>query len=369
MTENQKTEKQSEEKEFYFFKKVSLVDRYNFYEYLAVLLDGWVNVAESMLIAWEKIKNEYFRQKIRTDLFTFVSSGDSVSKSMKKLPQIFDAAEIAIIEAGETTGTLSATLFRLSDDLKKTYALTQKVKGALTYPSIIFIFLLAAILIVLTYVIPAIEPLFVDSGVELPFATKALIWTSDFIRNNFFLIILAVFAAFVWFFWYKTSEKGKANIDYILISFPLIWKVYKNYILSWIASNLGNLISSWVSIVKTITLVGRSTNNVVYETMLNSINERVMKWVKITDAMNEVDQDHDFFPWDFVQMLAVWEKTARIDDVSKKLYNQYVREVEYSLANLTKWIEPLAILIAWVFVLWFAFAIFGAILKVTQTVN
>jgi type IV pilus assembly protein PilC len=58
-----------------------------------------------------------------------------------------------------------------------------------------------------------------------------------------------------------------------------------------------------------------------------------------------------------------------LDKVTKKLTDQYTREVDYSLWNLTKWIEPIALLIAWVFVLWFAFAIFGAILKVTQTVS
>jgi len=85
--------------------------------------------------------------------------------------------------------------------------------------------------------------------------------------------------------------------------------------------------------------------------------------------MEEVDPEGRYFPLDFLQMLSVWEKTARLEWISKKINAQYTREVDYSLANLTKWIEPIAILFAWVFVLWFAFAIFGAILKVTQTVN
>jgi type IV pilus assembly protein PilC len=85
--------------------------------------------------------------------------------------------------------------------------------------------------------------------------------------------------------------------------------------------------------------------------------------------MKDIDPNHFFFPNDFVQMLAVWEKTATLENVSKKINDQYTREVDYSLASMTKWIEPLAILIASVFVLWFAFAIFGAILKVTQTVG
>lgn len=99
------------------------------------------------------------------------------------------------------------------------------------------------------------------------------------------------------------------------------------------------------------------------------VTEKVSGGKKIVESISEVDPVNNFFPLDFLQMLSVGEKTASLETVSKKLTEQYTREVKYSLANLTKWIEPLAILVAGVFVLWFAFAIFGAILKVTQAVG
>ena len=86
-------------------------------------------------------------------------------------------------------------------------------------------------------------------------------------------------------------------------------------------------------------------------------------------ALQSWNEENQFFPADFLQMLSVWEKTASLEKVTKKISVQYNREVDYSLSNLTKWIEPIAIMLAWVFVLWFAFAIFGAIMKVTQTVS
>ena len=85
--------------------------------------------------------------------------------------------------------------------------------------------------------------------------------------------------------------------------------------------------------------------------------------------MNEVDPNCIYFPASFLQMLSVWERTASLEKINKKISIGYEKEVDYSLANLSKWIEPVAILIAWVFVLWFAFAIFWAILKVTQVVG
>ena len=109
------------------FQNVSLVDRYNFYEYISVMLDGGVTISETLDSVQTKIKNEFFRQKIR-QLQTFVSSGDSFSRSMKKLPQVFQSAEISIVEAGEATGKLSASLSSLSENMRKTHELRQKIK-------------------------------------------------------------------------------------------------------------------------------------------------------------------------------------------------------------------------------------------------
>jgi len=350
------------------FRKISLIDKFNFYEYLWVMLDGWVSVSETLDSVQTKIRNKYFKEKIK-ELQTYVSSGDSVSKSMKKIPQIFSSGEIAIIESWETTGSLSQSLAQLSDNLRKSHDLRSKIKAALTYPTIIFLFLILAIVIVLIYVIPAVSQLFETSEVELPAATKALIATSNTIIYNWPIILLILASAAVWFYGYKNTEKWRANLDYILLRIPLVWTVYRNYLLAQLSTNLWSLVSSWVPVVKSLSLSAKSLDNMVYETHLLAVMNKVSAWQKIVDSMQEVDETHDFFPLDFLQMLSVWEKTASLDTVTKKLTDQYTREVNYSLANLTKWIEPLAILISWVFVLWFAFAIFGAILRVTQTVS
>lgn len=350
------------------FNTVGLVDKYNFYEYISVMLDGGVTISETLDSVQTKIKNEFFRQKIK-QLQTFVSSGDSFSKSMRKLPQVFEWSEISIIEAWEATGKLSASLASLSDNLRKNHELRQKVKNALTYPAIIFLFLLVSIIVVLTYVIPSITPLFETAEVELPAATQALIATSDFIRWNFLVLIFFFAVIGVFGMGYKNTEKGKANLDYFLLQLPLVGTVYKNYILSSLSSNLGSLIWSGVPVVKALTLTSKSLGNKVYQLILDDVITQVSWGNKIVDSMAKVDEKNQFFPPDFLQMLSVWEKTASLEKVSKKINQQYTREVSYSLENLTKWIEPIAILLAGIFVLWFAFAIFGAILKVTETVS
>jgi type II secretory pathway component PulF len=168
---------------------------------------------------------------------------------------------------------------------------------------------------------------------------------------------------------YRSTLSWRNRINNILLQAPLIWKVYKNYALANISSSMWTLIGSGVSIIKTLKLTGKASWSSLYEWLFDQIIERVSKGSKIVEAMEEIDEDKIYFPSDFLQMLSVWEKAAKLEQINKKINAQYMREVDYSLNNMTKWIEPIAIFFAWGFVLWFAFAIFGAILKVTQTVG
>lgn len=354
--------------EIILFKKVSIVEKYNFYEYLSVMIDWWVSIVESLKTVETKITSHYFKQKIK-ELITFISSWDSFSKSMKKIPDVFTSSEISVIEAWETSWMLSISLLKISDDLKKVHELRNKVKWALTYPIIIFLFLFLALFVVLTFVIPQIKPLFDTAEVELPMSTKLLIMSSDFIIWNLWLLFLILASFILFIFWYKNTPSGKKAIDEFLLWLPLVWKVYRNYILSNIASTLWNLTGSGVSIIKTLKLIWKSTNNTVYEWLFEDIVLKVSWWEQLVKAMESVDPDKIYFPADYTQMLSVWERTANLESISKKINAQYTKEVDYSLASLTKWIEPLAILLASIFVLWFAYAILWAILKITQTVG
>lgn len=352
-------------KEIILSKKIWTIDKYNFFEYMSVMLDWWVWISESLNSVSSKITSPYFRQKI-IELETYISSWDSFSKAMKKMPSVFEDSEVAIIESWEAVGQLSQSFMKLSDDLKKIHELKNKIKSALTYPLVIFVFLILALIIVLVYVIPAMIPLFADAGMELPFATRSLISVSDFVIWNIWLILLIVISIWVAVVWYYNTQKWRENLELFVFNFPWIWTIYKNYILANIASSLSTLVGSWIWIIKALKLTWKSTNSIVYENIFDDLIERVSKWEWIVKSIEEIDKEHDFFPADYTQMLYVWEKTANIESISKKISIQYEKEVDYSLARLTKWIEPIAILIAWVFVCWFAFAIFGGIQQMTD---
>lgn len=358
----------SEKFSVFISKNISLRDKYNFYHYIGLMLDGGVSIEESLKSVSIKVSSQYFKIKIQ-ELFIFISSWDSFSKAMKKMPHIFSLREVSMIEAWESSGDLAKSLQNLGDDLRYSDQLKWKVKNALTYPAIIFTFLLFAIFLVFIYVIPSIRPIFDDMWSELPWATIALLGVSDFIKENFLSLLFFIVFLSVLFIWYKNTKTGKSHIESFVFSLPIIGKIYRNYLIAHITKILSSLLNARVSILKIIFLTWRSTNTLTYELLFEQVALRIEKGMNLVDSIQDVDKNHEYFPLDVIQMLSVWEKTWALGNVSLKISESYEEQVDNSLWILSKTIEPLAIFIAGVFVLWFAFAIFGAILEITNIVG
>lgn len=356
------------EEPVYFWQTITSKDKALFYEHLANLVDWWVTIINALDAFLEKTINPRLSKEI-SNLLVFIDSWDSFSTAMKKLPMVFDRKEIAIIEAWESSGTMQKSFECLAVQLREEDDLKLKAKSALTYPVIIMAFLVVAVLVIMTAVIPKLKPLFDTAQVELPFATKSLMFASDFVTWNIIFIIIFIFLAYLWVKAYSKTSTWKKFYDELFLKLPLVWSVYKNYIIAQIASNLWLLIWAWIPIIKTLKLTWEASNNVIYKQAMDIIMEKVASWKKLTQSIQETDPQHKYFPNDFIQIISAWEKTSTVNKVCEKIHKQYTREVEHSIGVLIKWIEPLAILIAWVFVLWFAFAIFSAVLKITETVS
>lgn len=351
----------------YFWHRILPLDKALFYEHLANLIDWWVTIIDALEAFLEKTTNPKLAYEI-ANLLIFVDSWDNFSTAMKKSPDVFDSKEIAIVEAWESSWTMQKSFENLSVQLREQDELTQKVKWALTYPLIIMVFLCIAVLVIMTYVIPKLKPLFSTAWVELPFVTRTLIATSEFVISNFVLILIFIFWLIFAIKTFSKTENWRRFFDSLYLKLPLISSVYKNYVIAQVASNLGLLISSWIPIIKTLTLAWLASNNFSYNDIISWVAQKVSMWKKLTQSFEEMDSDHYYFSNDFIQMISAWERTSTVNKVCYKIHKQYTKEVEHSLSILIKWIEPVAILISWLFVVWFAAAIFQAVLKITETI-
>lgn len=285
---------------------------------------------------------------------------------MRKFPNFYDEKEVAIIESGEQTGMLKDSFQAIAAELRMQSDLRSKVVGALTYPVVIMFFLVLALTVVMTYVVPQIMPILAEVTTKISFSTRSLIFASNFLRDNMIFIVIIFVAIGLIFNWYVMTETGKKRFDTFKIHAPLMGPVYKNYLIVQVMSTFHLLSSSGVSIVKTLRLTGASSWNTKINEMYTNMANEVSKWKKISETMFEVDKTWYIFSSDIIQMIESAEKTSTVHQVTKKISEQYRREVDASLDIMVKLIEPVALLMAGVFVMWFAIAIFSSIMQVVD---
>lgn len=346
-----------------FSSRISIKDKALFYENIANLLEGGVTLISALKGLRERLVEGKLKESVDHLLF-FVEGGDAINIAMRKLPNFFHEQEIAIVESGEQTGMLQKAFLAIANDLRTQEDLRNKIIGAMTYPFIILIFLLIALSVVMIFVIPQLMPIIGNLAGELPWTTRSLIFVSDFFRGNFILMLLSIVALGFFFTGYTRSESGRKWWDKEKIYFPLVGTVYKNYLIVRTMSTFHLLNSSGISIVKTLRLTGASAGNKIIESLFSTIADDVAHGTKISTSMRERDASGFFFSPDILQMMESAEKTSTIGNVVEKISTQYRREVDMALATMVKFIEPIALLFAGIFVLWFAVSIFSAIMQI-----
>lgn len=287
--------------------------------------------------------------------------------AMRKIPNFYTEKEIAIIEAGEQTGMLKDTFIAIAGELRMQEELRSKVIGALTYPFIILVFLVLAVSVIMVYMIPQIMPVISEMAAEMSFWTSSLIAVSDFMREHIVWIIALIIALALIFRAYVVTDTGRMAWDKYKLYNVLTGKVYKNYIIVQVMATQYLLSSSGVSIVKALRLTGASAGNVFINQMYQTISLDVSRGKRLSEAMIDADKDHYIFTPDIIQLIESAEKTSTVHTTSKKIGEQYKRELDAALAMMVKFIEPIALLGAGLFVMWFAMAIFSVVMQITKS--
>lgn len=346
-----------------FTHSYSLRDKVLFYESVANLLEWWVTLLSALKWFLDRTEPWDYRDVIENTIF-FLESGDSMNVTMRKIPQFYGDKEIAIIESGEQTWMMGKTFAAIAREMRMQEDLRRKVYWALAYPFIIFLFLLLAIAVVMIYVIPQIMPMITEMTNDIPWTTESLIWVSDFMKNNVLYIIGFIVAWALIFYAYVSTPNGRKWIDTVKMQFPIVGKVYKNYMVVQVMDTFWLLMSSGVSILRSLKLTGSSSGNAVVALMFESISKEISAGKRVSEWFKSCDPYKIIFTSDILQMIESAEKTSTVDTTVLKIGEQYRREVDSSLAVLVKFVEPAALLWAGIFVLWFAVAIFSAIMQV-----
>lgn len=327
-------------------QKISTKWKVIFFRLLATMVNAGIPVLKSVWILEKQEKDPIFK-KLYTSLISWIKQGRSLSLSLKEYDWNFSDSECSIIESWEKTWRLNSALTQLADQTEKISNISNKFKWALIYPAAIVVIMFGCISVLMIMVVPKIVEIFWDQS-KLPPLTIVLIWVSNFFVNYILFIIIWIFWLIIGIkYWYKTPI-WRYRLDWIVLKLPVFWPIIKKVILSKFARVFSNLLSSWISIVESFRIVADVVWNDVYKQRIMLLREDIKKWVKIWESL----EDDPLFPEMLVQMIKVWEETAKLDTIILKIADFYDDEVDQSINNIQKLLEPF-IIVTMAIVVWF----------------
>jgi type IV pilus assembly protein PilC len=322
------------------FSKVPLKERLFFVQHLGVMLRSGISISVAIKTLAKQTQNKYFHS-ILTDVGIVVEKGTSLADSLKPHQKVFGELFINMIEAGESSGKLEEVLHELFIQMKKEHALISKVKGALTYPTVILLAMVGIGTFMLVFVVPKITEMFEDFDAELPLPTKILIAVSNAIVQNGILsaIITGVFI----FSFYKIlkTNKGKFIFQKLLLKMPIISPIIKKINLARFARNISSLLKTDIMIIKTFQITASVLSNLHYRAALEEMAQKIKKGEKLSEI---IEKYPNLFTPVVVQMVAIGEETGELDNILVELAEFYESEVDQIMENLPSIIEPLLIL-------------------------
>ncbi|MDP4014756.1 MAG: type II secretion system F family protein [Candidatus Nanopelagicales bacterium] len=321
-----------------FGEKVKLYDLAVLCRQFATMINSGLNLLRSLSILEQQTQNEKLA-KVMGEVRAEVEAGSSLSIALAHHEEVFPPLMISMVRAGEVGGFLDKVLLQIASNFESEVRLRQKIKSAMTYPTVVFIIAILALSAMLLFIVPVFEGLFIGLGGELPAPTRVLVAMSNLLKVTAPFLILLIIVAMILWRRFKNHPKVRDKVDPLKLKLPVFGKMFQKIALSRFTRNLGTLISAGVPILQSLDIVADTSGNVVIARAVRDVEDSVRSGESLSRRL----QDHPVFPPMVVQMLAVGEDTGSLDEMLHKISEFYDQEVEATTEALTSLIEPIMI--------------------------
>lgn len=344
-------------------QKVKTKEKVIFYRLLSTMTNAWMSLVKWIDVLQKQEKNELFK-KILWEVHTELKSWKTLSEALELYPSSFSDAEIWIIKSGEKTGQLNETLTDLANQIEKVESISGKIKSAMMYPMFIILVVVGVISVMMTAVVPKLLEIF-EWNTDLPASTKLLITISDTFRDYWFVMIIVICSIVLFVSIWKKTPDGKYLFDGLMLKIPVFGGINNKLLLSKFSRVFAGLLGSWVSVVESLKITSEAVWNEVYKQRILLLAEDVKQWIKMWESL---DGDK-LFPEMMVQMIQVWEQTAKLDHTIIRVADFYDEQVDNTIAVLNKLLEPFIIVFLAVVVWFIAVAIMQPIMNLADTIS
>ncbi len=321
-----------------FGSKVKTKDLAIMSRQFATMINAGLSLLRALVILSEQTENKELA-KILVQVSADVEEGQSLSASLAKHPRVFPPLMVNMCRAGEVGGFLDSVLLQIAENYEAEVKLKGKIKSAMTYPVVVFVMAILAVVGMLLFIVPVFSKMFTSLGGELPAPTKFLIFMSTVLKfGTPFLIVFGIAGVIIWNK-VKHTPEVRGFVDPLKLKIPVFGDLFAKIALSRFARNLGTMMSSGVPILQALDIVAETTGNSVVGKAVLDVQESVRQGESMTAPLTR----HEVFPPMLVQMMAVGEDTGALDAMLHKISEFYDQEVEATTESLTALIEPLMI--------------------------
>ena len=321
-----------------FTKNVKLKDLAIMSRQMATMIGSGLSLLRTLTILSEQTESRPLTkilEKVRDDVQTGISTSDAFARHSDAFPPLM----INMIRAGETGGFLEGALGSIATNFEKEVKLRGTIKSAMTYPVIVFVMAILAVIAMLVFIVPVFQKMFATLGGQLPLPTMMLVYLSQ--SMVYVIPILAVIGILfaVWWPKNKNTERVRKVLDPIKLKLPVFGALLKKIAVARFSRNFSNMISAGVPILQALNIVGETSGNWVIEDALRDVAESVRQGQSIAAPLAA----QPVFPAMVTQMIAVGEDAGSLETMLDKIADFYDQEVEAATEQLTAMIEPIMV--------------------------
>lgn len=324
--------------------RITVKDKIVFLRQLATLIGAGLPLSQSLHTVLEQTENKKMQQIIN-EIIAGVEGGHALSDTMRKHPAVFDPVVIALVQAGEASGTLDDALKRIAAQKEKDAAMMGKIKGAMVYPAIVLLVIVGVMVFMLLTVMPQVAKLYKDMHKTLPALTQAMNSAAEFTMNFWWVVIVALVAVVYFARMYFKTDGGIKFKDTMKLNVPMFKGMFRKLYMARFTRTGQTLLATGVAMLDMMRISSESVNNTIISQTIDRAAEKVKGGKPLSESLKGEDYVLIMVP----QMISIGEKSGKIDEMMGKTAQVYEDELDEEIRTISTSIEPVLMIVLAVF--------------------
>lgn len=343
-----------------FFKdRVKVKDKVIFTRQLSTLLNAGLPLTKALHMVQEQTQSKYLK-KIAQEVISRVEGGSTLADAFKRHKE-FNELFIALVAAGEVSGTLDTALDRIANQQEKDAEIMGKIKGAMMYPIIVLVVMLGVVIFMMMTLLPQVEMLYSDTGQALPFLTQLLLDIVNLVKQFWYIVPIVIGLLIFFGSKWARSGPGKQVIDRLKMRAPLVGPLFMKMYMARFSRTGATLIASGVPLLQVLEITASAVNNVHIGKSIRHAMDKVKGGKSLATTLEGDPNFLDLVP----SMLSIGEKSGSTEKMMTKTADYFEKEVDDQIKSISTIIEPLMMVIMGVV----ALGIVGAVLLPVYTIS